>query len=359
MGDEDGGVGSRGGSRGGRDEAEVTLATMIQAQMKREHICLNQTEDHFRTMFKGSFALLDNSTKEKSSKIIVRVHDWGKDYKRYYKISWKNPNEPPVNTKLIAKLESAGSIHDMPMEKISNMTFSQQHLDAYKRLRANNSLPYTTEREVRKILGKKKRVQEIANQEPGKKTKQRWQKLPNLPKDKMDAQFELEDARKRDDESKQNFFKDVLRRIAIKEKTAKQMIKNQQIRQTIHEVNVRNVKLSVARMEIAALEAREKAKTEIMDKEYYLHSTRPSRPGILWRMKKDDTEDVVELTEEEKSEAKAKAQAAAAAAAAVVAGTAPTAPSVKFNHEQNAAKALFQVRLLFLFFLFFWHRRRS
>ena len=340
-----------GGGRGGRGEGEevekVTLATMRRAQMKREDICLNQTETHFKTMYKGCFALLDNSRGTKKSKIIVRIHDWGKEYKRVYDLGWKDPNQPQVKTKLIAKLESAGSIHDMPLDKISNMTFTQLHLDAYNRLRAKNSLRYTTEKEVQKVLGKKKRTKELADSEEGRKLyskDKRWTHLPNLPKDKMDAHFQLADAQKNGDEMQQMFFEQVLKRIEQKEKQVMQMIKNQQIRQTIHEVNVRNKGLSVARMEIAALEAREKAKTEIMDKEYYLHSTRPSRPGILWRMKKGDGDDVVEMTEEEKSTAKAKAQAAAAAAAAVVAGTAPTAPSAKFNHEQNAAKALFQVR---------------
>mgnify|MGYP001380784673 CR=1 FL=1 len=170
----------------------------------------------------------------------------------------------------------------MPLDKISNMTFTQLHLDAYKRLRDKNSLRYTSEKEVQKVLGKKKRTKELADSEEGRKLyskDKRWTHLPNLPKDKMDAHFQLADAQKNGDDMQQIFFEQVLKRIEQKEKQVMQMIKNQQIRQTIHEVNVRNKGLSVARMEIAALEAREKAKTEIMDKEYYLHSTRPSRPA--------------------------------------------------------------------------------
>jgi len=113
----------------------------------------------------------------------------------------------------------------------------------------------------------------------------------------MDANFEYQDALKKNDTDQISRMKYQLEKIKRKERNHKKNIQKQQTRQTIHTVNVRNVQAGVQRMEYAANLARERAKVEIMDKEFYLHSTRPSRPGILWRAKKSDGNDVPEETE--------------------------------------------------------------
>jgi len=113
-------------------------------------------------------------------------------------------------------------------------------------------------------------------------------------------------------------------------------------------------------MELAAKDAKVRAKTDIMDKEFYLHSTRPSRPGILWQTNEEQTkvaDNAEEDTEEEKM-AKNKAIYLAQQSGRPNSGSTGTSgegdvvgtQDAKGIVEQNAAKALFQVSFVGLYF---------
>ena len=342
-------------SRSGDSITEVTLSTMLKAQLTRETICNNiQDKELFKKMYQGAYVLLDitpvGQMDGKKSKIICKITSFDK-YKRKYTISWKDAQKIPITTDLCGVLESAGAIKNMALDRVSNKLITAKDLLKFQYLLEQNSLRKTSETEVKRYLMKKKKIKKDSEMAESKK-KTNFHEQINFTRAKMDANFEYQDALKKNDTDQISRMKYQLEKIKRKERNHKKNIQKQQTRQTIHTVNVRNVQAGVQRMEYAANLARERAKVEIMDKEFYLHSTRPSRPGILWRAKKSDGNDVPEETENVVEEEEEEEE--------VMEGDVKKAKKkidrdgnvVKHNYEkqedldveQNASKALFTVR---------------
>ena len=271
-----------------------------------------------------------------------------------------DPHRRVVTTNLCGMMESAGQLKQMCFDRISNTRFNEKEVAKYHSLRKSSNLTATTELVLKRFLMRRKNLMDECKKEGAGKKKTNFDKHTNLTRATMDAKFHLRDCLAKGDEDGAKAMRKKLQTLDKKEKKRKMLIRAQKTRQIIHKVNVRNVDLSVARMELAAKDAKVRAKTDIMDKEFYLHSTRPSRPGILWQTNEEQTKVAANAEEDTEEEKMAKNKAIYLAqqsgrpnsGSTGTSGEGDVAGTQDANGivEQNAAKALFQVSFIGLYF---------
>jgi hypothetical protein len=294
--------GTGGGQREGGTKAG--LDHLRRAQLTRETICQMINLPFFEEAYTGSYVAY-NVTKKNAQKKVLRVCKvlgFG-TYKKSYHINRMDPTIPNVTTNRTIILEAGGQPKTLTMHLVSNQIFSQREMQSYERVQQNSGLNCVTVEEIEEHLRNRKDL--IEGKKAAEKSFEETIKQNQATRDAANvtrARLEIRNRKKLCQQSIDNEgdpdgdkaeemaeLNARMARLDKLEKARKDELRRDGKAIVTHRLNQRNVKASVARMELAAAEVRDKEKNakDGVDEEVDPFHRRPTRPGILWNTGKE------------------------------------------------------------------------